>query len=387
MSPEMCRDVFLAARMRPTWRSSNGQFEPAMAVDDGGGKLETLCQWLSLPRLVVLDAAKLASAGCHQSPRPRACSGPGRRRGAIGAAEHGPGVALGRAGDRGVDRAPDYRISSMRWLGRAVVARDLPRVGRPVHALLGGAAAAGSSPAAGRCRTYLAATLPGAYVLAAEPGRGHRRSLHCYFPDTLDWLELRGASVVDFFRRCGRRVCRWGQTWSISAAAIRSAMRRRSENHCMKAALWIDLRAGRRIYARAEAWPICASRPWSRWTVILNRMVGIISAAARLTHSPSPPRPMGVDAARPNWLADKGERLRGYLHSHWELDRSATCAGRSPSPATPARSSAVPGRWAAVAPQLRRPARTSSAAASSIPQLPRARFVRSLDVDGRDPAR
>ena len=69
MSPEMCRDIFLRGAHAADLAIVDGHFEPAMAFDDGGGKLETLCQWLSLPRLVVLDAAKLCRCRLPQKPK------------------------------------------------------------------------------------------------------------------------------------------------------------------------------------------------------------------------------------------------------------------------------------------------------------------------------
>ena len=87
----------------------------------------------------------------------------------------------------------------------------------------------------------------------------------------------------------------------------------------MKAALRNHLRSGRRIYAEGGGVAYLCQQMESL-DGGRKRMVGIIPAVARMTPSRWPPRPVEVTMARPNWLAAKGERLRGYLGSHWELD-------------------------------------------------------------------
>jgi len=169
-------------------------------------------------------------------------------------------------------------------------------------------------------------------------------AFNCYFPDTLDWLELRGASVVDFsplreeslpagtdivYLGCGQP--------ERHAAAL-------SKNHCMKAALRNHLRAGRRIYAEGGGLAYLCQQMESL-DGVLKRMVGIIPAAARLTRSPSPPRPIEVTLAQPNWLAAEGERLRGYLSSHWELEPIGDLRG---SVAQPGYARAILGPYQAV---------------------------------------
>jgi cobyrinic acid a,c-diamide synthase len=321
MSPEMCRDVFLRGAHAADLAVVEGQFDPAMAADDGGGKLETLCQWLSLPRLVVLDAAKLCN--CRLPPQPKA-----------------EGLLL----DQVADAEQLARLSTdLESLWGVPVIGALDRSSRLSDQLI--AVARGGRLSQETCRELgdqfmrywqvgrlleLASRweMPDVTLqqLCPEPtpsrlslAVAYDEAFNRYFPDTLDWLELRGASVVDFsplreeslpagtdivYLGCGQP--------ERHAAAL-------AENHCMKAALRNHLRAGRRIYAEGGGVAYLCQQMESL-DGDFKRMVGIISAAARLTHSPLPPRPVEVTLARPNWLADKGERLRGYLGSHWELE-------------------------------------------------------------------
>jgi cobyrinic acid a,c-diamide synthase len=321
MSPEMCRDIFLRGAHSSDLSVVEGQFEPAIANDDGGGKLETLCQWLSLPRLVVLDAAKLCR--CQLPAKPKA-----------------EGLLLDQVAD--VEQLVRLRTDLESLWGVPVVgALDRsPRLSDQLHAV-----AAGGRLSQETCRElgdqFMRYWQVGRLLEIASrwempdialqqlcpepmPSRlslavAYDEAFNDYFPDTLDWLELRGASVVDFsplreeslppetdvvYLGCGQP--------ERHAAAL-------SENHCMKAALRNHLRSGRRIYAEGGGVAYLCQQMESL-DGVRKRMVGIIPAVARMSQSRCPPRPVEVSMARPNWLAAKGERLRGYLGSHWELD-------------------------------------------------------------------
>jgi cobyrinic acid a,c-diamide synthase len=139
-----------------------------------------------------------------------------------------------------------------------------------------------------------------------------------YFQDTLDLLELRGASIVDFsplrdeslppdtdlvYLGCGHP--------ERYAAAL-------SENHCMKAALRSHLAAGHRLYAEGGgAAYLCQQMetPKGEW----KRMVGIFPAAASLKRAPQRSAPVEVTLNRPNWLGAANARLRGYRNPRWEV--------------------------------------------------------------------
>jgi cobyrinic acid a,c-diamide synthase len=321
MSPEMCRDIFLRGAHAADLAIVDGRFQPAMAADDEGGKLETLCQWLGLPRLVVLDAARLCQCRLPQKPKVE-------------------GLLL----DRVADLEQCVRLSTdLESLWDVPVLGALDRSPRSSDQL--GAVARGGRLWQETCRDLgeqlmrcwqqgrlleIASRWEMPDVTLQQPcpeptpsrlglAVAYDEAFNCYFPDTLDWLELRGASVVDFsplreeglpagtdvvYLGCGQP--------ERHAAAL-------SENHCMKAALRNHLRAGRRIYAEGGGMAYLCQQMESA-DGALKRMVGIFPATARLTRSPSPPRPVEVTLARPNWLAATGERLRGYLGSHWELE-------------------------------------------------------------------
>ncbi|MCR4411908.1 MAG: hypothetical protein NUV77_05710, partial [Thermoguttaceae bacterium] len=60
MSPESCREAFVRGAQSADLALVEGRFPPASGENGPGGKLEPLCQWLDLPRLVVVDVSLLA---------------------------------------------------------------------------------------------------------------------------------------------------------------------------------------------------------------------------------------------------------------------------------------------------------------------------------------
>jgi cobyrinic acid a,c-diamide synthase len=140
-----------------------------------------------------------------------------------------------------------------------------------------------------------------------------------YFPETLDLLEMGGASIVDFsplrdetlppqvdlvYFGCGHP--------ERYAAAL-------SENHCMAAALRSHVCAGRRIYSEGGGTAyLCRQMetPDGRFLP----MVGILPAIARLAGAPRPVEPVELSLSEANWFGSRGDRLRGYLNPNWRLD-------------------------------------------------------------------
>ena len=149
-------------------------------------------------------------------------------------------------------------------------------------------------------------------------------AFNCYFPDTLDLLELRGAKVVDFsplrdevlpeadvvYLGCGHP--------EFEAEAL-------SSNHCMLLALRNHVRGGRRVYAEGGGLAyLCEHLETPKGELV--PMLGVLPAIARLNRRRTAVRPVEVTVAKDTWLACGGAQLRGYLNSNWSLEATGPLA-------------------------------------------------------------
>ena len=146
-------------------------------------------------------------------------------------------------------------------------------------------------------------------------------AFNCYFPDTLDLLEFRGAKIVDFsplrdevlpeadivYLGCGHP--------ELEAEAL-------AANHCMLLALRNHVRGGRRVYAEGGGLAyLCEHMETPKGE--FEPMLGVLPAIARLNRQRSPVRPVEAMLAKDNWLGRAGTSLRGYLNSNWLLEPTA----------------------------------------------------------------
>ena len=322
MSPETCREIFVRGAQAADLALVEGRFDSAIAGENAGGNLDTLCRWLNLPRLVVLDAERIDRQGLPIRP------------------DQVDGLLI----DRVVDSYHFARLTTdlealwgvpvlgaLEQLPRLRARLDaVPCACRPPHRLCGelgdrfarywqperiwGIAVGREFP---RWRGQAAPIDPAMAKL--KVAIAYDEAFHCYFQDTLDLLELRGATIVDFsplrdeslppdtdivYLGCGHP--------ERHAAAL-------AENHCIKAALRSHLAAGRRVYGEGSgAAYLCQQMetPGGEF----RRMVGILPAAARLKPAPTVPTPVEVTLSRPNWLGEPETRLRGYRSCNWDLE-------------------------------------------------------------------
>jgi cobyrinic acid a,c-diamide synthase len=144
-------------------------------------------------------------------------------------------------------------------------------------------------------------------------------AFHCYFPDTLDMLELSGAEVRVFsplhdeclpadtdivYLGCGHP-----QDHAVALA----------ENHCMLTALNEHICAGRRVYAEGGGLAyLCQHVQLADGS--LAPMVGALRAVARRNAVRVPPEPVEVTLAEDSWLGPQGAKVRGYRNGNWLLE-------------------------------------------------------------------
>jgi cobyrinic acid a,c-diamide synthase len=322
MSPAVCREVFLRAAHTADLAVVEGRFESAGAGPCCGGRLETLCQWLDLPRLAVVDAERLGRCRLPELP-PRA-----------------EGVLLDRVADEGERTGLTTELEAL-WgvpvlgsLGRLSEVRrrirSLPVGSRPpaeISRALGDGFLHHWDPkrlweiAAGREMAPVPPARPSPeppaspLVLAVAMDE----ALNCYFPDTLDWLEMRGATVVDFSPLRDECLPPGTDVVYLGCGHPERFARELADNHCMAAALRNHLRSGRRIYAEGGGLAYLCQELETP-TGGCHRMVGLFPAAARLCRRRVRPVPVEVTLARPSWLGPAGTRLRGYRNPVWELE-------------------------------------------------------------------
>jgi cobyrinic acid a,c-diamide synthase len=322
MSPDLCRELFLQGTQAADMAVVEGTFDTAIGTEDAGGRLEPLCRWLNLPRLAVLDAAGIDHCGLPDPP------------------EQIDGVLL----DRVVDERHLAKLATdleVLWGVPVVGALErLARLRRRIETV-----PRGDPPPRRLCRELgdrfarywqpdriwelaRAREFPGCPAARGSVARAaseltiaiaYDEAFNCYFPATLDLLELSGASMMDFSPLHDEHLPPGTDIVYFGCGHPERRAATLSENHCMKAALRSHLAAGGRIYGEGSgAAYLCHQMETPEGE--MKRMVGILPAAARLKAVPSPPTPEEVTLSRPTWLGKPGARLRGYRNPNWDLE-------------------------------------------------------------------
>jgi cobyrinic acid a,c-diamide synthase len=330
MPPAACHEAFMRGVQGAHLAVVEGCFgtEEADPADDAGGRLEPLCEWLDLPRLAVLDAAQLGN--CSLPPRPQELDGlllDGVRN-----LHDFPRVATNLEALWGIPVLGGLEILP----GLRAEIAALPCGERPAHELcqqLGDSLARTWNPK--RLLDLADREMPERVLsrCCCAPLRApitvaiaYDEAFNCYFPDTLDMLEARGASVVDFSPlrdenlppQCDIVYFGCGHPERYAAAL--------SENHCMAAALRSHLCAGRRVYGEGGgAAYLCQQMETPNGE--FRRMAGVLPAVARFHQDRAPLRPVDVTLAQSSWLGNAGTRLRGYRNNAWSFDSAGQFSG------------------------------------------------------------
>lgn len=333
MSPEVCRDLFWRGCDAADVALVEGEFASAAGSDVSGGRLEPLCRWLALPRLVVLDTTSISTR--HLPRRPKMADGllldnvqdrrhlallrtemealwkipvlgalecltPLRRE--LEAVPAGGQVPAGLSAALGDHFAA---ISQPQRIWELAVQRDLP-------------------PAALACRCRRAGKVKLTVAVAYD------EAFHQYFPDTLDMLEGQGATVVDFSPLRHESLPVGTDLVYLGGGHPERFGRALAENHCISAALRSHVRQGGRIYAEGGgAAYLCQLMEGADGQ--FRPVVGLLPAVAQLQRAPATPQPVECTLTRPNWLGPTGLRLRGYRTPHWRLEPVGPCARLSVS--------------------------------------------------------
>jgi cobyrinic acid a,c-diamide synthase len=343
MSREVCGELFAHGARDCDVAIVEGEFQPASALDSlypsqaaspgheaGGACLETLCQWLDLPVLAVVDASKID--GCAMPIRPRRLAGvlldrvSGRRAGerwrtilealwdvpVLGVLEEVAhlrsmveGAEMGAAPCDGVLLALADRFEESLQLDLLLRAAEQ----RPL--------AAGSPDEA----EFASCTQGGSHSPSGAPLRvavAYDNAFHCYFPDTLDLLEARGARLCDFSPLRDEALPDEVDVVYLGCGCPEKYADPLSENHCMKQALRSFAAGGGRIYAEAGGLAYLCQQivlPTGRRLPMVGALPAVASRASVL----QAPQPAEATMRANNWLAERGSRLRGYLNVNWRI--------------------------------------------------------------------
>jgi cobyrinic acid a,c-diamide synthase len=202
------------------------------------------------------------------------------------------------------------------WTDRLAESLDLPALlrlaeHRPLDALSseGGSGLTAWLQGAGRS---VAGRLPLKVAVAYDD------AFHCYFPDTLDLLEARGATVCDFSPLREDSLPDDVDVVYLGCGCPEKFADALSENHCMKQSLRSYVETGGRVYAEGGGLAYLCQQmvlPTGRRLP----MVGAVPAIAVRSPQPQRPQPAEVTLRDDNWLAERGSRFRGYLNSNWRI--------------------------------------------------------------------
>jgi cobyrinic acid a,c-diamide synthase len=146
----------------------------------------------------------------------------------------------------------------------------------------------------------------------------HDAAFHCYFPDTLDLLELRGATIATFSPLRDDDLPAETDIVYLGCGHPERFAGELAANHCMATALRNHLCAGRRIYAEGGGLAyLCAEIETAEGC--RHAMAGALPATAVLDAHAWPPEPVQVTLSADNWLGAAGSRLRGYRSRQWHI--------------------------------------------------------------------
>ena len=319
MPSEVCAELFVRGTRCSDIGLVEGHYDVARKHAGMGGSLDTLCEWLDLPRIVTLDASRLNP--CHLLPLPRDVDG----------------LLLDNISDTGQLCSLQTELEAMTG---APVLGAIERLEQ--LRMVSGDALAKGQPTAELCHALgdaLAPHLRLEKLLEVAGQRDfkdvkdvlfHRRSLarplhvaiafddafSCYFPNTLDVLAAQGASVSVFSPLHSERLPENTDLVYFGCGRPDDYLNELAAHFCMKESLWKHVASGKRIYAES------AGLAYLGHEIVMPcghhyPMVGLIPVQARLNPTPPADRPVEVTMNKDSWLFDQDDRVRGYLNPRW----------------------------------------------------------------------
>jgi cobyrinic acid a,c-diamide synthase len=351
MSRDFCLQTFFRVARQSDLAIVEGDLT-GMSAHEPGGQLETLCDWLALPRLGIWNVR--GQADCHLSTRrPTAdalildgISNPSdfyRLQTMIeslwglpvlGALEDLPDVreAIGQLTP--CEKPPRDLCSCLgdnllQYVRPAALLELAQRCKLPGFERAEGIAAPEFGELAS-CSEHLRG-LAGAGRTRLTVAVAYDEIFRGYFPDTLDALEQLGATVRDFSPLHDESLPADCDLVYIGCGKPQARAAELSGNHCLHAALREHVCSGRRIYAEGGGLAFLCQH-----LVMPDGhrapMAGVLPAAAHLSRKHQAPRPIELTLGGNRWLGQQGQRLRGYLNENWRLEPSGSLSSCAAEP-------------------------------------------------------
>ncbi|HEV3025123.1 MAG TPA: hypothetical protein VGX76_21780, partial [Pirellulales bacterium] len=306
MSKDVCRELFVHGTGTSNLALVEGSFEPqtwstAIGSKRGSpqGRLDKLCDWLDLPRLIVLDASRFVNCALPQRPdqvdgvfldhvgRPADLY---RLQATLEALWDVP--VLGALTETPGGAIPSVRKALSALPRGSVPPRELLRPlgdelerffrGEALFELAGRRGFPRVRPALFRApRTGAEGPEPITVAVAFD------KAFNCYFPDTLDLLEMLGAKVIDFSPLRDEVLPECDVVY-LGCGHPERAAEALTGNHCMLLAMRNHVRSGGRVYAEGGGLAYLCEHlvtPDGRTVP----MVGVLPAVARYAAQPQSP--------------------------------------------------------------------------------------------------
>lgn len=332
MTRDRCRDVFTSAVARPETgvlidASEQGDCPVCNATGKAGSKspqtrnFETLCQWLDLPKVGLVDARRLQL--CRMQRLPVAVDallldGVENIRQAV--AVQTELEALWRVPVLGhLQLPPPMRELVDNWQGDT-----------PPSADLFGVLADQLSPhwdEHGIGELMQRPAWPREFEISQQTPAGPRTRIAIAqdeafgwcFPEALDALERAGATLCDFSPLRSERLPERTDLVYIGCGHPEQFAEALSRNHCLMQSLRTYAAGGGRIYAEASgAAYLCRQLILPDGTAA--NMAGLLPINARFDASVSAPEQAEVTFGLGSWFADRMTTLRGYRAAQWQLE-------------------------------------------------------------------
>lgn len=337
MSPAVCRELFQRTATTRDLAIVSGRFDDhRVGRPEPGGSLDLLCDYLSLPRLAILDARWLGH--CILPNRPDLLDG----------------VVLDWVGDRGEFFRLQTTLESL-WgvpvvaglaapRGLRARASSLPRGSVPDEALcreLGEHLVWGSQWQAVMQRaatSELPDVAPAVFRMPEVRARGvvavaYDAAFQCYFPDVLELLELNGVSVSVFSPLKDEHLPPGTDIVYFGCGHPERHLAELAGNLCLLTELRRYACRGGRVYAEGGGLAYLCQHVLGEDGSRVP-LAGLIPALASRAPNPAPPEPVELTLSSDVWLGPAGSVVRGYVNRGWillpspELESLATEPGR-----------------------------------------------------------
>lgn len=345
MPADLCREVFQRGMRNADIALVEGAFGGSGGPCEGGS-LDALCWTLELPRLAVVDVSQVSD--CDFPTRPASVDG----------------VLLDRLADASALCRWQTLFESLWGVPVYGALEELPELRQAAASV-----PVSQGPSRQLCRSLgaalarytdtarlvrLASSLEFPYrdldgsCCRPEPSNlrvavAYDEAFHCYFPDTLDLLELKGATVSDFSPLSDERLPPGTDIVYFGCGRPDLFAAKLMSNTCLVAELRDHLCNGRRIYAECGGLAYLSRQIELPDGQVLP-MAGVLPVSARLNPQPAPLKPVELSLAADCWLGGRGERLRGYLNTRWNLQSIECRAGLPPETNLVARHQAIGSR-------------------------------------------